>query len=423
MNIHQPARPTVAKSYMAALRNSGITHVFTNGDTDFASIIGGILQALSGILPEFVTRKDVSVESREPVISNSNAPPRSIVGGRMAVGKACRIAMTAASLLAAQAACAEGESTFYVGKQIRFFTMGQPGGGYDTYMRALIPPVEKRLGARLLPFYESGASGLTAMSRIVTAPPDGLTIGLMGGETLVTAPLYGMPGINYDLRTLNWIARISAEDKVVMISAKSEFRTLADLLGSPRPIIWAGAGKADGNTDFSAILAYAMGMKTKIVLGYPGTGGMNLAVETGEADSRVVSDESAALFAKDGRFRIMTVLSRNRSEQFPDAPTIFEGAKLSPEGAKMIEWRANIAALGRVILVRPGVAADKVEALRSAFAAALNDPETVAEIKRRGMSPGFASGEDVEAMVKRSLTMLDEPALVEVRKVVLEKYY
>jgi tripartite-type tricarboxylate transporter receptor subunit TctC len=340
----------------------------------------------------------------------------------MTFSKAFRILAAAVGLLAAQAAVG-GESTFFAGKQIRFFTMGGPGGGYDAYMRTLIPPLEKRLGAKILPINETGAGGLIAMNRVVTAPPDGLTFVLIGGEALVTAPLYGMSGVNYDLHTLTWIARVSAESKVVLFSAKTEFRTLADMLASPRPIIWAGSSKSDGNTDFSAILGYATGMKTKIVLGYSGSGGMNLAIENGEADGRVISDEAAALFTKDGRFRTMTILSHNRGEQFADAPTIFEGAKLTPEGAKMIEWRADIAALGRLIVSTPGVPADRVAVLRSAFAAALNDPEIIAEIKRRSLSPGFASGEEVEAMVKNTLTMLDEPALVEVRKVVLEKYY
>jgi len=57
MNIHQPAGLTVAESYMSALKNSGINHVFANGGTDFAPIIEGILQARTkgGVLPEFVT--------------------------------------------------------------------------------------------------------------------------------------------------------------------------------------------------------------------------------------------------------------------------------------------------------------------------------------------------------------------------------
>ena len=57
MNIHQPTGLTVAESYMSALRNSGIRHVFANGGTDFAPIIEGILQLRNkgGVMPDFVT--------------------------------------------------------------------------------------------------------------------------------------------------------------------------------------------------------------------------------------------------------------------------------------------------------------------------------------------------------------------------------
>ena len=48
--------------------------------------------------------------------------------------------------------------------------MGSPGGGYDTYMRALIPHLEKKLGARMLPTNEPGAGGLIAVNRTVNAP-------------------------------------------------------------------------------------------------------------------------------------------------------------------------------------------------------------------------------------------------------------
>src|SRR3954463_13192367 len=81
-----------------------------------------------------------------------------------------------ASLLAAAPAGAAAESTaaFFQGKQVRFYTMGGPGGGYDTYMRALIPHLEKKLGARMLPTNEPGAGGLIAVNRTVNSPADGL---------------------------------------------------------------------------------------------------------------------------------------------------------------------------------------------------------------------------------------------------------
>src|SRR5262245_25481334 len=185
-------------------------------------------------------------------------------------------------MLLVAGACSAGAEDFFAGKQVRFFTMGSPGGGYDTYLRTLIPPVERRLGAKLIPINESGAGGLVAMNRIVTAPADGLTILLIGGEALIAAQLYKLPGVNYDVRTLEWVARVSAEDKVVITAKGSPFGSVAELVRSGRPVVWGGTGKADGNSDFAAILAHATGMKAKIVLGYKGTPAINLSMESSE---------------------------------------------------------------------------------------------------------------------------------------------
>lgn len=318
---------------------------------------------------------------------------------------------------------ASGQEGPYAGKQVRFFTMGSAGGGYDTYMRTLIPALERRLGAKLVPINESGAGGLIAMQRIVNAPPDGLTIGLMGGEALVTTQLYDLPGVNYDARTLTWIARISAEDKVVITQKGGRLASVAVMLRHDHPVAWGGTGKADGNSDFSAILAAATGMKAKIVLGYKGTPAINLAIESGEIDARVISDESAALFTRAGKLQVATILSRQRSEQFKSVATVFEQAKLSESGARMIEWRAGVAALGRVVLTTPGAPAAQVAALRQAFREVLADAGVIAEIKKRSLAPGYASGEELQAMITRAMTALTPAQLAEVRAVITDRYY
>jgi tripartite-type tricarboxylate transporter receptor subunit TctC len=60
---------------------------------------------------------------------------------------------------------------FYQGKQIRIFTMGSPGGGYDTYTRTVGAFLERKLGARVIPTNEPAAGGMIAMNRTLNAPP------------------------------------------------------------------------------------------------------------------------------------------------------------------------------------------------------------------------------------------------------------
>src|SRR6185295_14700963 len=97
---------------------------------------------------------------------------------------------------------------------------------------------------------------------------------------------------------------------------KSSHHSVADAMRSDQPIIWVGSGKIDGNADFSALLNHALGLKSKIVVGYKGTGDMNLAIQRGEADGRVVSEESAALYGPSAGMRVLLTLARHRAEQF-----------------------------------------------------------------------------------------------------------
>ncbi len=328
-----------------------------------------------------------------------------------------------ASLLAAMPARADDAAAFFQGKQVRFYTMGSPGGGYDTYMRALIPHLEKTLGAKMLPTNEPGAGGLIAINRTINAPADGLTILLVGGETLVTAQLYDAPGVNYDVRKLTWLARLSSEAKVALLGPKSPYGSVLDMAKSATPVTWAGSAKIDGNADFTAIMAYALGMKSKIITGYKGTGDMNLAIQRGEVDGRVVSEESAALYGPSNGMRVVTVLARERVEQFPDAPTLFEAAKLSPAQAHLIDWRAGIAGLGRLMMVTPGTPQERVELLQKAFADIVRDPAFVAEVKKLSLSANYASADEVRATVERTMATLDKAGLAEIRQIALERYY
>ena len=341
-------------------------------------------------------------------------------------GRGLLISVALATLVAAPVparAADEPARAFFQGKQIRFYTMGSPGGGYDTYMRALIPHLERKLGAKLIPTNEPGAGGLVAMNRMLSAAPDGLTILLVGGETLVTAQLYESPGVNYDVRKLTWLARVSNEAKVALLGPKSPYHSVADLKRSDKPVIWAGSGKIDGNADFAAILVHALDVRSKIIAGYRGTADMNLAIQRGEVDGRVVSEEAAALYGPSGGMRVLVTLARKRAEQFPDSPAIFEAASIGAAQARLIDWRAGIADLGRVLLVTPGTPQDRTDLLRTALAEVIGDPGFVAEIKRLKLSANYASADTVRAAVEQAMTTLDAAGLAEVRDIALNRYY
>jgi tripartite-type tricarboxylate transporter receptor subunit TctC len=361
-------------------------------------------------------RAQVTEQRRAESGSGGMAATRTTVVSVLALGATV---LAAAPLRAAD----EQASAFFQGKQVRFYTMGGPGGGYDTYMRALVPHLERKLGARMLPTNEPGAGGLIAINRTLNAPPDGLTILLVGGETLVTAQLYEAPGVNYDVRKLAWLARVSSEAKVALLGPKSPYGSVLEMVRSDTPVTWAGSSKIDGNADFTAIMAHALGMKSKIITGYKGTGDMNLAIQRGEVDGRVVSEESAALYGASNGMRAVAVLARRRVEQFPEAPTLFEVAELGEAQARLVDWRASIAGLGRLMLVTPGTPPERVDLLQKTLAEIIRDPGFVAEVRKLNLSASHAGADEVRATIERAMTTLDRAGLAELRSIALERYY
>ena len=113
--------------------------------------------------------------------------------------------------LGATTATAEDAASFYKGKTMTFITPGSPGGGYDTYMREMIPHLEKKLGATIVPINEPGGGHLLAVNKTYSAAPDGLTILLNDGEASLLGIILDVPAARYDLSKMNWIARVNGE--------------------------------------------------------------------------------------------------------------------------------------------------------------------------------------------------------------------
>jgi tripartite-type tricarboxylate transporter receptor subunit TctC len=71
---------------------------------------------------------------------------------------------------------------------------------------------------------------------------------------------------------------------------------------------------------------------------------------------------------------------------------------------------SSAADIGRAILTPPNVAADRVEALRDAFAAMLRDPEFVRDAGRRGLEIESLSGSDLQKLVVQAMDVTPDVA-------------
>jgi tripartite-type tricarboxylate transporter receptor subunit TctC len=123
-------------------------------------------------------------------------------------------------------------------------------------------------------------------------------------------------------------------------------------------------------------------------------------------DMMYIVDTSAANYVAGNQIRVLATMGRTRSRIFPQTPTIFEAAKLSPEGAAILDFHSTAEKLGRILVAPPGTPPERLAALREAIRVALTDPALIAEGDASQRTIEYASAEDTR---KATLDVVSNP--------------
>ncbi len=303
---------------------------------------------------------------------------------------------------------AEGSSVTFAGKQIRLFIGFSPTGfGYDTYARLLA----RHLG-NLLPGHPSvvasnkpGAGSLNLANYIYNvAPRDGTEIAIVG-RGVAADPLLNGSASNamFDATRFTWLGSMNNEVSGFYIRQPGPAATLADILAGTN--LKVGATGAGGDQQvFAAALNALLGTKLTSIGGYPGTNEILLAVERGELDGIVgyswgVARSGNKDLLESGKLKIVMQLALNKHKELPTIPLVTEFVT-DPDDKKVLEVIFSRQSMGRPLVAPPGLDPRLAQVLRAGFAAAMNDPELLAEGARTGLEINFVSGEDVQALVE-----------------------
>jgi tripartite-type tricarboxylate transporter receptor subunit TctC len=125
----------------------------------------------------------------------------------------------------------------------------------------------------------------------------------------------------------------------------------------------------------------------RIIPGYPGSGGINLAIERGEVDGRFIGTSSVAStlpgwLKPDGPMRPLLQFGRaTRLAAFPDVPTAREAAR-DERGRQLIELAEIPYMLSRPFVAPPAIPADRARALQQAFLKMTKDPDFLEDTQR-----------------------------------------
>lgn len=326
--------------------------------------------------------------------------------------------------------CAVAATTLVLGaamaqqRDMVIITSSGPGGGYDAYSRMFARYMPRHLPGNptIIVNNMPGGAGIRAANYLYTiAPKDGNTIALID-RGIQTAPLlYGAESrAQFEATKFFQLGSVMQETGMIVLSTKSPVNTLDDM--RKMEIIVGAQGPEQDPAMYPRLLNQIAGAKFKIVYGYKGQPEVFNAVERGELHGLFMSGWSGngRAFVLDkmakGEMKLLMQLAKVRDPKHPDVPTILDAVD-SPSDKQIVEILLARLALGRPFIAPPGVPAERIQILRTAFRKSVEDPDLIAEAQKARLAIDPIWGEQAQEMIESAYRT--DPAVIErIRKII-----
>jgi len=302
---------------------------------------------------------------------------------------------------------------FYKGKTLRFVVGYAPGGGYDTYTRAVARYISRHIPGNPSAIVENmeGAGSLLAANYLFNkAAPDGLTVGNFNSG-MVTQQALDARGIRFDARKFGWVGAPGKGWPTCMVMGFTGLKTLDDVMKSGDTLKFGGTRAGASSDDLPKLMNELMGTNLKVISGYKGTGPIRVALQSREINALCSGWESMRVTAR----ALLDAQGDNKL-----IPFVFHGkvedpeVKDLPQYTKVIKGEENLAAFKawvnqyefqRPLMVPPNTPKERLSTLRSALEKTLTDSQFLAEARKSKLVIENVTGEDVEASVKEILSI------------------
>jgi tripartite-type tricarboxylate transporter receptor subunit TctC len=297
---------------------------------------------------------------------------------------------------------AQPAAEFFKDKQIRFIIHSAPGGDYDQWGRLVIRYMSKHIpgNPNIVPNNMPGGGGIIAANYLYnTAPKDGTAFAVIG-RNLPFQALTKAPNIRFDPLKFNWLGSPELTSRVCAVTDQSPATTAAGVF--EREILMGGAGAGTAVSTVPVLLNRLLGTKFKLVEGYGSSTAVILAMERNEVhgicQSLTSVERSKPGWIASGKLKVLFNLERQPVKGL-NAPSIHQFAK-TDEQRQILSLFSSSVEFGRPFVAPPEVPADRVEILRKAFVAALNEPELLKDAEKLGLDIALLEGEELTGLIK-----------------------
>jgi tripartite-type tricarboxylate transporter receptor subunit TctC len=319
-------------------------------------------------------------------------------------------AAVAAALAATLAGPAQAQSPdqAFAGKTITIYVGYTAGGSYDLYGRLISRHLGQHLPGRPTVVVQNmpGAGSLKAANFLYeVAPKDGTALGVVVESTALEQALSN-PAAQYDAAKFIYVGRVATSNNIFMMWHTAKVQSIED--AKKESAILAGTGPGSIAETVPKLLNALVGTKFKLISGYPASTEAMLAMERGEVDGASSSWAAVKVskqdWLRDKKMRIWLQTTPERASELPDTPSLGEIGN-TPEDKQVFALYASGSAIGRSLIGPPGIAAERVKALREGFDAMVKDPEFGADIEKINVELDPLPGAAVAQLVEKTLAV------------------
>jgi len=311
--------------------------------------------------------------------------------------------LVVAALAIAFTAPADAQSAeeFYKVRQIQMVVGYEVGNDYDIGARLLARHLSRELPGNPTVVVQNmpQASGVVAANYMaLKAARDGTVIGGIS-RNLPSQAMMMLPNIEADPRRYNWLGATSFPGRVCVAATDAPVQSAADLFRTE--LLTGGVGVGSSTSIVPTVLNRVLGTKFKMIEGYRGAQDILLAIERGEVQGVCMSlgqFRSHEQKFKDGKLRYLLRAEESALPGVADVPSTYEFAKTN-EQKQLMRFIFSSTEFGRPYLMPPEVPKDRVQFMREAIAAAVKDPELLAEAARIKLDMVYRQPEHLERLV------------------------
>ncbi len=287
---------------------------------------------------------------------------------------------------------------FYQGKTLTLIVGYAPGGGVDATARVIAHHLVRFIPGQpgIVVQNMEGAAGLASTNYLDRrVAPDGLTIAIPGRSWYIEG-IVRRPGVMFDPVKLTYIGSPGAVSSAAYVRTATGIKTYADLMRSPKPVIFGALG-AGTPTGMVPNLLAASGAPIRVVLGYVSTARVLLALEQGEADGTFTVG-NALMTRPDLAGKVVPVVQTGTDRgNIPNVRDV-----IRPDYRPVLDLVTAPDGIGVPLIGPAGMPGDVTDILRKAFIAMAQDKDYQADALKVELPVGNPiGGVALAAMIKQ----------------------